>query len=126
LTSDLSTPYSWGGWMIWNYPDVKPSIDGRMHLWEDEKGYSAFAEYYTNVQDWESIDKSRYNNVLPSWFHHIIQKYQLQRLTYSKYCNAVDVCGSLSVFDFAKPFGISQIRENMAEKSRITEKKLSI
>ena len=64
LTVNLSTPYSWGGWMIWNYPDVKPSIDGRMHLWEDEKGYSAFAEYYTNVQDWESIDKSKYNNVL--------------------------------------------------------------
>lgn len=64
LTTNLSTPYSWGGWMIWNYPNVKPSIDGRMHLWKDEKGYSAFAEYYTNVQDWESIDKSRYDVVL--------------------------------------------------------------
>lgn len=64
LTADLSTPYSWGGWMIWNYPEIKPSIDGRMHLWEDEKGYSAFAEYYTNVQDWESIDKSKYKTVL--------------------------------------------------------------
>ena len=50
--------------MIWNYPNVKPSIDGRMHLWEDEKGYSAFAEYYTNVQDWESIDRSKYDTVV--------------------------------------------------------------
>jgi hypothetical protein len=64
LSKNLSTPYSWGGWMIWNYPNVKPSIDGRMHLWKDEKGYSAFAEYYTNVQDWESIDKSKYDVVL--------------------------------------------------------------
>lgn len=64
LTSNLSTPYSWGGWMIWNYPNVKPSIDGRMHLWKDESGYSAFAKYYTNAQDWESIDKSKYNVVL--------------------------------------------------------------
>ena len=64
LSSNLSTPYSWGGWMIWNFPDVKPSIDGRMHLWEDDKGYSAFEEYYTNVQNWESIDKSKYDRVL--------------------------------------------------------------
>ena len=64
LSNNLSTPYSWGGWMIWNFPNIKPSIDGRMHLWEDKSGYSAFAEYYTNVQDWKSIDKSKYNTVL--------------------------------------------------------------
>ena len=64
LTENLSTPYSWGGWMIWNFPEIKPSIDGRMHLWKDENGYSAFGEYYTNVQDWKSIDKSKYNTVL--------------------------------------------------------------
>lgn len=64
LTTNLSTPYSWGGWMIWNYPEIKPSIDGRMHLWKDKNGYSAFGEYYTNVRDWESIDKSKYNTVL--------------------------------------------------------------
>lgn len=64
LTTNLSTPYSWGGWMIWNYPEIKPSIDGRMHLWKDASGYSAFGEYYTNVQDWESIDKSKYDTVV--------------------------------------------------------------
>lgn len=64
LSENLSTPYSWGGWMIWNFPNIKPSIDGRMHLWKDENGYSAFAEYYPNVQDWKSIDKSSYNTVL--------------------------------------------------------------
>lgn len=64
LTKNLSTPYSWGGWMIWNFPNVKPSIDGRMHLWKDKNGYSAFAEYYTNVQDWKSIDKSKYDVVV--------------------------------------------------------------
>lgn len=64
LINSLSTPYSWGGWMIWNYPNVLPSIDGRMPLWKDENGYSAFAEYYTNVQDWESIDRSKYDTVI--------------------------------------------------------------
>ncbi|MBI2032733.1 MAG: hypothetical protein HYT09_03765 [Candidatus Levybacteria bacterium] len=64
LTNNISTPYSWGGWMIWNFPEIKPSIDGRMHVWRDKDGYSAFGDYYTYVQDWESIDKSRYNTVL--------------------------------------------------------------
>lgn len=33
----------------------------------------------------------KYNNVLPKWFQEIIQKYQLQRLAYSKYCNSLRV-----------------------------------
>ncbi|HLC89718.1 MAG TPA: polyphosphate polymerase domain-containing protein [Patescibacteria group bacterium] len=31
----------------------------------------------------------KYNNILPFWFQEIIQKYQLQRLAYSKYCNSL-------------------------------------
>jgi len=31
----------------------------------------------------------KYNNVLPVWFHQIIQKFQLERLSYSKYCNSL-------------------------------------
>lgn len=29
----------------------------------------------------------KYNNILPQWLHQIIQKHQLERLAYSKYCN---------------------------------------
>lgn len=64
LTNDLLTFYNWGGWLIWNHPDVKPSIDGRMHLWEDEKGYSAFAYYFPFEQNQADIDDSKYNVVL--------------------------------------------------------------
>ncbi len=27
----------WGGWLIWNYPQIKPNVDGRMSFWEDPK-----------------------------------------------------------------------------------------
>ena len=63
----LFTTYELGGWLIWKYPEIKPCIDGRMHLWRDEKGHSA-ALYYglidTNILD---IDKSVFNSafVLP-------------------------------------------------------------
>lgn len=63
---DLMTFYDWGGYIIWNYPDIKPSIDGRMHLWSDEKGYSAFNMYYSLEQNITDIDKSYYDAVLMS------------------------------------------------------------
>ena len=62
LTKNLLTLYGWGGWLIWNYPDVKPAIDGRMHLW-NENGYSAFADYYGYEQNLKDVDRSSYNVV---------------------------------------------------------------
>ncbi len=66
LTKDLLTFYNWGGYMIWQYPEVKPSIDGRMHLWVDDKGYSAFDYYYPFEQNSDDVDKSKYKVVLIS------------------------------------------------------------
>lgn len=57
------TPYNWGGWMIWNYPDMKPSTDGRMHLWIDETGYSAFKHDYDYAHNYKDIDDSKYDVV---------------------------------------------------------------
>lgn len=59
----MLTFYDWGGWLIWNYPQIKPSIDGRMHLWQDEAGYSAFAAYYRYEQNRQDIDQSDYDVV---------------------------------------------------------------
>lgn len=61
---EIMTFYNWGGFLIWNYPEVKPNIDGRMHLWEDEGGYSAFAYYYPIEQNIEDVDSSKYSVVL--------------------------------------------------------------
>lgn len=60
---NLMNLYGWGGWMIWQYPDVKPSIDGRMHLWRDEKGFSAFETYYAYEQNKKDVDDSMYDTV---------------------------------------------------------------
>jgi hypothetical protein len=63
LTHNLISLYGWGGWLIWNYPQIKPSIDGRMHLWVDETGYSGFSEYYDYEQNTTDIDTSKYDVV---------------------------------------------------------------
>ena len=66
LTQDLYSMYNWGGWMIWNYPEIKPTIDGRMHLWKDAKGYSGFEDYYGYEQNFKDINDSPYNVILMS------------------------------------------------------------
>lgn len=63
FTGKLFTYYDWGGFLIWNYPTVKPSIDGRMHVWRDEKGYSGAEEYDMYLSGQKKIDESSYNVV---------------------------------------------------------------
>ncbi len=65
--SKLLTIYDYGGWLIWNYPQIKPTIDGRMHLWRDKNGYSGFEYYYPIEQNTTGdIDSAPYNIVLTS------------------------------------------------------------
>jgi len=59
------TLYDWGGWMIWNYPEMKPSADGRMHLWEKD-GYSAFRHDFYIEQNLADISYSKYDVVFTS------------------------------------------------------------
>lgn len=68
------TLYNWGGWLIWNYPDLKPSTDGRMHLWLDENGYSAFEYDYKLEQDITDIDDSQYEVVFTGKFKPIYNR----------------------------------------------------
>lgn len=63
---ELMTMYNWGGFMIWNYPEIKPAVDGRMHLWRDNQGYSAFSYYYPIEQNLRDIENSKYDVVLMS------------------------------------------------------------
>lgn len=62
LNHNLYSLYGWGGWLIWNYPQIKPSIDGRMHMWV-ENGYSAFTDYYAVEQNMKDIDLTSYSVV---------------------------------------------------------------
>jgi hypothetical protein len=65
-TGNLYSLYAWGGYLLWNYPEIKPLIDGRMHIWRDEKGYSGFEEYYGYEQNFKDIDESEYEIVYMS------------------------------------------------------------
>lgn len=63
LTKNIFSDYNWGGWLIWNYPTIKPVVDGRMHLWRDKNGYSGFADYLAYKENRKDINTSSYNTV---------------------------------------------------------------
>jgi len=63
LNKNLFSYYDWGGWLIWNYPDIKPVIDGRMSVWQDNTGYSAVADYRDYLSAKKNIDNSGYDIV---------------------------------------------------------------
>lgn len=62
----LLTLYNWGGWLIWNYPEIKPTIDGRMPFWRNKSGYSGFLDYYAYEQNLKDIDKGKFDIVYVS------------------------------------------------------------
>jgi len=45
--------------------------------------------FWKNVLPGSMILEIKYNNILPFWLHEIIQKYELERVAFSKYTNSV-------------------------------------
>ncbi len=62
-TNHMFTDYNWGGWLIGNYPTIKPAIDGRMPFWRDAIGYSAYAKYVALENMTSDIDAAGYDTV---------------------------------------------------------------
>lgn len=62
LTEDILTPYTWGGWLIWNYPEIKPFTDGRMNLWQKD-GVYPFKETVDFENGNRHVDDSTFKTV---------------------------------------------------------------
>ena len=62
-------------------------IQAKLARWFDESRYG-----WKEVLPGSLILEIKYNNILPFWLHEIIQKYQLERVAFSKYCNSIRAC----------------------------------
>ncbi|RJQ31197.1 polyphosphate polymerase domain-containing protein [Candidatus Parcubacteria bacterium] len=49
-------------------------------------------KYGYEVMPQLAVMEVKFNNMLPFWFHQILQKYNLQRMAFSKYCRCLEVC----------------------------------
>lgn len=55
INGNMLNDYSWGGYLIWQLPEYKTFIDGRMTAWRDETGYL--------MEDYRKISYSTKDNV---------------------------------------------------------------
>jgi len=60
--------YEWGGFLIWQKPNIKVFVDGRMPAWKDENGkspYQVFLEIIQTQPGWnEKLNKWKTNYLL--------------------------------------------------------------
>lgn len=73
-----------------------------------------------------TVMEVKFNGTLPFYISEVIKEFNLERIAYSKYCNGIDTCGSLSAFDFGKSIGILQAKENMLERSMVGDSAFGI
>lgn len=70
-TGNIFAPYAWGGYLIWEYPDKKVFIDGRMPTWKQAKKEGEAGD----VMD-------EYNQIIlgKSDFNQLADKYQINQV----------------------------------------------
>lgn len=70
-------------------PNFRVTIDYDLRTyqssWLDEETHSK------EVIPHLAILEVKFNNVLPFWFHRIIQRYNLEQRPFSKYCNCLEI-----------------------------------
>lgn len=82
--------------------------------------------FYNGNDAWDVSGKYivmevKFNGSLPFYVDQVIKEFDLQRVSFSKYCNGVDACGSLSVRDLPRSAGLIQAREMFLDRSMISE-----
>ena len=62
LSGNIYAMYEWGGFLIWQKPDIKVFVDGRMPAWKDENGKSPYQVFLDIIQT-----QSGWNEKLNKW-----------------------------------------------------------
>ena len=68
-----------------------------------------------------TVMELKFTGTMPYYISELIQEYNLERGTYSKYCHGVDSCGSLSSTKFSHPAGVLQMQEKLLRESRVSD-----
>lgn len=68
LSGNVYAMYEWGGFLIWQKPNIKVFVDGRMPAWNDENGQSPYQVFLNIIQTqpgWnEKLNKLKTNYLL--------------------------------------------------------------
>jgi hypothetical protein len=82
LTGNVFAMYEWGGFLIWQKPEIKVFVDGRMPAWHDENAkspYQVFLDIIQTQPGWnEKLKKLKTNYLLitnGTFLDLLLQKY---------------------------------------------------
>ncbi|MBI3619729.1 hypothetical protein HY214_01120 [Candidatus Roizmanbacteria bacterium] len=90
LAGNVFATYEWGGFLIWQKPDIKVFVDGRMPAWKETNGQSPYATYLAIIQTqpgWNEIllqSKTDYLLILPGTFLDILLKQEGKKYAWKK------------------------------------------
>jgi len=71
---------------------LRVTFDSNIEAYRAKGVYKKTGRCYRVLTN-QTVMEIKFNNFMPFWLYNIIQKYHLQRIAFSKYCNAVDACG---------------------------------
>lgn len=74
---------------------------------------------FEDVSGVHTVMEVKFNGALPHYVSEVIKEFDLERISYSKYCQAIDHTGSLSAYKFRETKGIMEAKENIIQRSRV-------
>jgi len=75
---------------------------------------------FEDISGNHTVMEVKFNGSLPHYVSEIIKEFDLQRISYSKYCHAIESTGCISAYDFPKTKGIVDAKESILERSRVS------
>ncbi|MFA6254825.1 MAG: polyphosphate polymerase domain-containing protein [Patescibacteria group bacterium] len=84
--------------VMYNRKPLVSKVDPNFRVTLDYNLRTYLAGWISNKKEGKLVNPGvviievKFNNVLPFWFHSIIQRYNLDKRPFSKYCNSLEVC----------------------------------
>jgi len=84
--------------VIYNRKPLISKVDPNFRVTLDYNLRTYLSNWINNSKEGKLVNPGvviievKFNNVLPFWFHSIIQRYNLDKRPFSKYCNSLEVC----------------------------------
>jgi hypothetical protein len=80
----------------------------------------------SDVSGIHTVMELKFNGTMPRYIDEVIKEFDLQRVSYSKYCNGVEADGALSAFNFPEITGINHTKKLLQDKSMIYDSAFGI
>ncbi|OGH59388.1 MAG: hypothetical protein A2725_00995 [Candidatus Magasanikbacteria bacterium RIFCSPHIGHO2_01_FULL_33_34] len=76
---------------------------------------------FEDVSGNNTVMEVKFNGSLPHYVSEVIREFDLERISYSKYCKAIEASGSLSAYEFPQTKGIMDVREKMLNNGMVAD-----